>query len=118
MPTQTLTPTQFVKDGGGLNITPLLAAPTQTTLQFANSGREILFVAPTASAETVTVDVGVTVLGQAVTNFPAVTLTSTDIYAFGPYDSALDQSGSNTVQVTLSTTTAISVALLQMVGTS
>ena len=118
MPTQTLTPTQFVKDGAGLNITPLLTTPTQTTLQFANSGKEILFVVPAAAAETVTVDVGIMVLGQTVANFAPVTLTSTDIYAFGPYDSALDESGTNIVQVVLSTITSIEVALLQMVGTS
>ena len=117
MPTQTLTPTQFVKNGAGLNVTPLLAAPTQTTLQFSNSGREILFVAAAASAETVQVDIGVTVLGQTVANFPAVTLTNTDMYAFGPFDSQVDQPG-GVVQVVLSTTTAITVALLQMVGTA
>lgn len=118
MTTQVLTPTQFVKDGPGLNITPLLAAPTGTTLQFANSGKEILFVSPAASAETVTVDIGVTVLGQSVTNFSSVTLTSGDIYAFGPFDSPVDQPGTNTAQITLSTTTSIEVALLQMVGTA
>ena len=116
MPTQTLSPTQFVPDGAGLNITPLLAAPTQTTLQFANSGREMLFVVPSAGAETVQVDIGVTILGQAVTNFPAVTMTSTDIYAFGPYHSQDDIPGTTTVQVTLSTTTAITVALIQTAG--
>jgi hypothetical protein len=114
--TQTLTPTQFVADGAGLNITPLLATPTGVTLQFANSGREVLFVVPGASAETVTVDVGALVDGQTVSNFSSVTMTSTDIYAFGPYHSVLDQNGTNTIQVTLSTTTSISVALLQTVG--
>lgn len=118
MTTQTLTPVPFVKDGPGLNVTTSLAAPTGTTIQFANTGREILFVAAAAAAETVTVDVGVTVLGQTVTNFTAVTMTSSDMYAFGPFDSQLDQAGTNTVQVTLSTTTSITVALLQTVGTS
>jgi hypothetical protein len=114
--TQTLTPTQFVADGAGLNITSLLAAPTQTTLLFANTGREILFVSAGASSETVTVDVGALVDGQSVANFSAVTMTSSDLYAFGPFHSVLDQSGTNEVQVVLSTTTSITVALLQMVG--
>lgn len=117
MTVQTLTPTPLVKDGAGLNVTALLAAPTQTTLQFTNSGKEFLVVAPTAGAETVQVDISVTILGQAVPNFPAVTLTTTDLYTFGPYDSQVDQPGTQTVQVVLSTTTAISVALLQMPGT-
>jgi hypothetical protein len=116
MTTQTLTPAQFVPDGAGLNITSLLAAPTGTTLLFANTGREMLFVAPGASSETVTVDVGALVDGQAVTNFSAVTMTSTDLYVFGPYHSVLDQNGTNEIQVTLSTTTSITVALLQMPG--
>ena len=115
MTTQTLVPTQFVKNGAGLNITSLLAAPTQTTLQWANSGKEILFVLPAASSETVTVDIGTTVLGQAVTNFSSVTMTSTDIYSFGPFDTVVDQPG-GIVQVVLSTTTSITVALLQYVG--
>jgi hypothetical protein len=116
MTTQVLTPTQLVKDGPGLDITALLADPTGTTLQFANTGKEVLLVSAGASAETVTVDVGVTVLGQSVTDFDAVTLTSGDLYLFGPFDSAVDQAGTNTVQVVLSTTTSITVALLQNVG--
>lgn len=116
MTVQTLTPVPFVADGAGLDVTAQLAAPTQTTLQFANSGREILFVAAAASSETVTVDIGTTVLGQAVTNFSAVTLTSTHTVAFGPFHTADDQPGGNTVQIVLSTTTSITVALLQMAG--
>jgi hypothetical protein len=116
MTTQTLTPTQFVADGAGLNITAQLATPTATTLLFANTGREILFVAAGASSETVTVDVGALVDGQSVSNFSAVTMTSTDTYAFGPFHSVLDQNGTNEIQVVLSTTSSITVALLQTVG--
>lgn len=116
MTTQTLTPTQFVTDGAGLNITALLATPTATTLLFSNTGKEILFVSAGAGSETVTVDVGALVDGQAVTNFSSVTMTSSDVYSFGPFHSVLDQSGTNQVQVVLSTTTSITVALLQMAG--
>jgi hypothetical protein len=42
--TQTLTPTQDVADGAGLNLTALLATPTGTTLLFGNTGRERLYV--------------------------------------------------------------------------
>jgi hypothetical protein len=116
MATQTLTPTQFVADGAGLDITALLAAPTQTTLLFANTGREILFVSAATTSLTVTVDVGALVDGQTVSNFSAVTLTNGHISAFGPYHSVLDQSGTNQIQVVLSSTTSITVVLLQMVG--
>ena len=113
---QLLTPTPQVPDGPGLNITALLAAPTATALQFNNTGRETLYVAAGASAETVTVDIGALVEGEPVNNFPSVTLTSGDVYAFGPYHSVDDISGSTLVQVTLSTITNITVALLQTVG--
>lgn len=116
MTTQVLTPIPFVPDGPGLNVTTSLATPTGTTLQFTNTGREILFVAAGASSETVTVDIGTTVLGQSVSNFTTVTMTSSDTYAFGPFHSLVDQPGGSTVQVTLSTTTSITVALLQTVG--
>ncbi len=116
MATQTLTPTQDVPDGAGLNITALLATPTGTTLLFTNTGKERLIVAAGASAETVIVNVGALVDGQAVTNFPAVTMTSTDLYQFGPFHSVLDNTGTNQIQVTLSTITAITVTLLQGVG--
>lgn len=116
MTVQTLTPTQLVKDGAGLDITALLATPTQTTLQFQNSGREVLLVSAGASSETVTVDIGTTVLGQTVTNFTSVTLTNGHIVAFGPFDTQVDQPG-GLVQVVLSTTTLIQVALVQFVGT-
>lgn len=113
---QTLTPTQFVPDGAGLDITAAMAAPTNVNLQFTNTGHEQLFVAPAASAETVTVDIGVTVLGQTVANFTAVTLTSGHVYSFGPFHSAVDQPGGTAAQITLSTTTSITVGLFQTVG--
>lgn len=116
MTVQTLTPTQFVVDGAGLDVTAALAAPTQTTLQFSNTGREILFVAAASTSETVTVDIGTTVLGQAVTNFSSANLTNGHTSAFGPFHSVLDQPGTSTVQVVLSTTTSITVALLQLPG--
>lgn len=116
MTAQTLTPTQFVPDGGGLDLTALLTAPTQATLQFQNTGREVLLVLPSASAETVTVDIGSLVLGEPVGNFPPVTLTSGHMYSFGPFHSVADQSGTNLMQVVLSTTASITVALVQTLG--
>ena len=116
MSNQVLTPTQLVADGAGLNLTTLLAAPTATTLQFANTGREILLVAAGATSETATVDFGALVLGQSITNFSTVNLTNGDTYAFGPFHSVVDQSGTNLIQVVLSTTSSITVALIQMIG--
>ena len=116
MSNQILTPTQFVADGLGLDLTAALATPTATTLQFTNTGREILFVAAGAGSETVTVDIAALVLGQSITNFSSVNLTSAHTVAFGPFHTIVDQSGTTTVQVVLSTITSITVALLQTVG--
>ena len=113
---QLLTPTQDVPDGAGINITTLLATPTATTLLFANTGRERLYVSAGAVSETVTVDVGALVDGQTVTNFATVNLTNGDLYQFGEFHSVLDQAGTNQIQVVLSTITSITVALLQAVG--
>ena len=111
-----LAPTPFVRDGAGLNITALLAAPGSTSLTFTNSGREILFVAAaTGATATVQVEIGTTVLGQDVEPFAAVTPVVGDLFAFGPFDTPVDGAGS-VVTVTLSATTDITVALLQDIG--
>lgn len=112
----TLTATPLVPDGGGLDVTALLAAPGSTTLTFNNTGQQILAVSAGASSETVTVDIGALVEGETVSNFPAVTLVSGHLSLFGPFHTVDDVSGSTTMQVTLSTTTNITVALLQTVG--
>ena len=116
MTNQTLSPTPMVKNTAGLNVTSLLAAPTETTLQFANSGKEYLVVTASASGVTVLVDIGTTVLGQPVTPVTPVTLVESDVYQFGPYDREVDEPGTNTVEVTLSTVTGVEVALLQFTG--
>lgn len=112
----TLTATPLVPDGAGLDVTALLAAPGSTTLTFNNTGQQLLAVSAAASAETVTVDIGALVEGQAVANFTSVTLTSGHLSLFGPFHSVDDQSGSTNMQVTLSTTTNITVALISTVG--
>lgn len=116
MATQTLLPVQLVADGGGLDVTAQLIAATGTTIQFANTGREILFLVVASGSPTVTVNVGALVDGQTVTSFPAVTPTATHLYSFGPFHSVIDISGTNLVQVTLSTITGITLALAQTVG--
>src|ERR1700728_2030597 len=116
MATQTLTATQLAVDGTGTNLTALLATPTGTTLSFQNTLHTILLVLPGASSETVTVNIEALVDGETVSSFPAVTLTSTDVYSFGPFHSVLDSSGTNLVQVTLSTITSISVGLITIPG--
>jgi hypothetical protein len=103
MATQSLTATVLAVDGTGTNLTALLAQPTANTLQFANTLNTILLVQASASAQAVDVEVSCLVDGQTVTSFSPVTLTSTDIYTFGPYHSVIDQTGTNLVNVYLGT---------------
>jgi hypothetical protein len=107
MPTQTLTATQLAVDGTGTNLTALLVEPTSgtTVLQFQNTLNTILLVQASASAQTVTVEISALVDGETVASFPAVTLTSTDLYSFGPFHSVLDENGTNLVQVSLASDT-------------
>jgi hypothetical protein len=117
MAVQTLTPTPFVADGPGLDLTALLAAATGVTLQFSNTGREILLLAASSGSPTAQVNIGTTVLGQAISSFTAVTLT-THVIAFGPFHTIVDQTGSlaGSVQVTLSATANVTVALVSTIG--
>ena len=110
-----LTATALARNGTGLDLTALLAAPAHVSLQFPNTGREVLLVAPGAGSETVTVDVGATILGLAVPNFPPVALTSGHLYALGPFDAPADQAD-GTILAVLSTTTAVTVALIRQSG--
>jgi hypothetical protein len=120
MPTQTLTATQLAVDGTGTNLTALLAEPTSgtTVLQFQNTLNTILLVQASASAQTVTVEVSCLVDGQTVANFSPVTLTSADIYSFGPYHSVIDATGTNLVNVSLAsdTYTDLMVGLITIPG--
>lgn len=118
MTTQTLTPTPLVPNAAGVDLTGALAAPTNVNLTFTNSGHEFLAVAAASTSETVQLDIGVTILGQTVANFTAVNLTNGHTYLFGPFSSQVDQAGTTTAEVTLSTTTSITVALIQFVGVS
>ena len=116
MTSQTLTPVPLVPNAAGVDLTAALATPTNVNLTFINSGREFLAVAAGATSETVMLDIGVTILGQTVANFTAVPLTNADTYLFGPFSAQVDAPGTQTAEVTLSTTTAITVALLQFTG--
>ena len=119
MATQTLTPTLDVADFAGVDVTAAAAAPTGTTLLFANTGRERLYVIPASGNTTETVQVNIEALvdGQSITQPTAVTLANAlHVYQFGPFHSVLDVSGTNQIQVTLSATANVTVALFQGVG--
>ena len=114
MTAQTLTPTAQGTDATAVNLTSAFTAATQTTIQFPNSGNEVLYVNNGDSgAHTVTVDIGATVDGQAVTNFDAVSVAAGDIAMFGPFRAVLNQPGGTTMQVVLDATTSVTLALIR-----
>ena len=115
LPAQTLTPIPEVPDGTGLDLTAALVAPTSTTLQFANTLRERLYVIASVGGMTVQVNVGTPILSQPGASVPPVTLTSGHLYQFGRFHAAVDNP-SGFVTVTLSATSNILVALVQDTG--
>ena len=118
MTTQTLTATQLAVDGTGTNLTALMAEPTGLTLVFQNTLNTILLIQPSTTAQTVQVDISSLVEGETVSPFSSATLTSSDVYAFGPFHSVLDEPGTNYVQVSLGSDTLadILVGLITIPG--
>ena len=110
MTVQTLTPTQDVADGAGLNITALLTTRrrrrSSSRTPAANGHRRSRRL-----SRIVTVDIEELIEGQSVSAFPSVTLTESDYYQFGPFHSVLEIPGTSLIQVVLSTITAIQVVL-------
>jgi hypothetical protein len=70
----------------------------------------------TLVSETVTVNIEALIEGQSVTAFPAVTLTASDVYTFGPFHSVLDAPGGNTMQVSLSSISNVTLGLITIPG--
>jgi hypothetical protein len=68
------------------------------------------------ASETVTVNIEALIEGQTVASFPAVTLTASDLYTFGPFHSVLDAPGGNTMQVTLSSINNVTLGLVTIPG--
>lgn len=100
--------------------------PTYTALtgftgfQWSNTGREIVAIINGATASTYTINVGATVLGQAVTAFTGNLPTSnTAPQFFGPFPSQFNQTdGLNSIFFDVGTVTTVTVAILQLPGVS
>lgn len=97
----------------GLDITLWMSQALGATLQFLNTGTERLYVFPESAIVTAAVGIESLVLGESVTQFPAVTLTAGSLYVFGPFHTALQVPGTSTIQVTLSTTYGVQVLVVQ-----
>lgn len=119
MALQTLTPTPLTK-AQALNLTSLLTSlGSNTGVSFVNTGREFLVVSVGSTATTLTSDIFLTIQGQTVSPASTGPLATSAISVLGPWPSQFNKTdGSYTVEVDFSSTTGVTVALLQMVGVS
>ena len=110
--------TPVVLGTAGNSLTAALAAlGSATGVQWSNTGREVLYISVGGTPTVVTEQIGTTVLGQAVTA-PTVNLAASTIYTLGPFPAQFNQpsSGTNQIFLDFSSSTAVSVALLQIPG--
>lgn len=116
----TLTPTTLQAD----NVATAVSANSATTVTsgagngvlFANvPGATFMIVNVGGTPTNLTVTVGSTVLGQAVTSFTVVCAASAS-YIVGPFHSVLDQPGSNQIAVDFSSSTSVTVGVFQTAG--
>ena len=92
-----------------------------TGFQWSNTGQEIVAIINGATASNYTINIGSTVLGQAVAAFgpTALPTSNTDPIFFGPFPSAFNQTdGLNSVFFDLSSVVTVTVAIFRMVGVS
>lgn len=112
-----ITPTVLTADSVKTNLSTVAATTAVTAsngVTFNNTGTVVLLVTGSV-ANTATVVVGSTVLGQAVTSFTvAMTGTVNVVDVLGPFHSALNAPGTQTVTITFSA--ACSVGLVQIPG--
>jgi hypothetical protein len=115
----TLTVPSTTADNGVLDLNT-----TATTTPGTGAGNGVLFNNTLDSclivnqagttASTLTVNVGSTVLGQAVTNFTANIPGTVGVYIIGPFHTALNQAGSGNVAIDFSSATGITVGAFQL----
>lgn len=89
-----------------------------TGFQFTNTGREIVAIINGVTASNMTINIGTTIEGQAVTAITTALPTSqTDPQFFGPFPSDFNQKdGLNSIYIDLSSVATVTVAVLQFVG--
>jgi hypothetical protein len=95
----------------------LQALSTNTGVLFVNNGRVILVVSVGSTATTATSQIGVTIQGQAVAGVSSGALTTNAISFLGPWPVQFDRTdGSFDVEVDFSSSTNVSVALINVPG--
>lgn len=99
-------------------LNPVFTAMTGFTgFQWQNTGREVVWIINGATASNYTINIGTTILGQAVTPFgpTALPTNNTQGQALGPFSVAYNQPDGN-VYIDLSSVATVTVAVIQMPG--
>lgn len=96
---------------------PTFAAATGTGVQWTNTGREVLEIINGATASNYTINIGTTILGQAVTPFgpTALPTNNTTPQRLGPFPVQYNQPD-GTLQIDLSSVATVTVALVRPLG--
>ena len=115
----TLTVATTTPDNGVLDLTTTATTTPGTGagngVQFNNSLDSFLVVNQTGStSSTLTVNVGSTLLGQAVAGFTASVPGVAGIYIVGPFHSSLNQPGTGLIAIDFSSATGITVGAAQL----
>lgn len=115
----TLTPSTLVVAGtSAVNLTTALTSlGANTGVLFVNNGRRVLAVFVDGTPTTATSQIGTTVQGQTVTGVSSGALATTAITFLGPWPIAFDRTdGSFDVEIDFSSSTGVTVALLEIPG--
>jgi hypothetical protein len=115
----TLTVVSTTPDNGVLNLNTTASATPGTGagngVQFSNTLGSFLVVNQAGTtASTLTVVVGSTLLGQAVTSFSASIPGVVGVYVIGPFHSALDLAGTGLVAIDFSSATGLTVGAVTL----
>lgn len=96
---------------------PTFNACTGTGVVFTNTGHEMLWIINGVTASNYTINIGTTILGQAVTPFgpTALPTSNTSAQALGPFPVQYNQPD-GTIQIDLSSVATVTAALVRMPG--
>ena len=115
-----LTPQPFSGQAGTLVNPTYTAISSATGITFPNTGKEVVAIINGATASNYTINIGATTYGNATVPIgPTACPVSNNAPQFlGPFPSAFNQPGGNTIAIDFSSTATVTVAILQLPGVS
>jgi 3D (Asp-Asp-Asp) domain-containing protein len=113
---QMLTPVLEVPGFAGLALLQNAVTPTSTTLQWNNTGDEVLIVLATTTGITCQILIGETIDGQPVEPEAPVVVAANDPTMFGPFGNEYNIPAQGIVQAVLNNLSNVQVILIQHVN--